>query len=184
MLITIVTALATIALAFITFLYLNETKKMRAIAQRSFQADLSPKVFLENIKFIPNLNDPKKEIEVTAVFIIKNAGKTQANNFIAKYTFSADRLKIEGEIKVPYLFPNQGVQYPTKIFGLSLNDANFAVAKEAQVEKKVLIMPEAIAPPIFLNLSLSYIDHEGKEQNIPYKIKYTFHNNIWNFITE
>ena len=93
-------------------------------------------------------------------------------------------LRMEKEIEAPYLYPSQGVQYQTKVLGLSLNEENFSVAKRAQEEKKALIVSENIAPPIFLNLDLTYIDQEGEEHNIPYKAKYTLHNNSWNFLTE
>lgn len=176
--------IATFVLAVITYFYLRETTRIRKTSEKSFTIETSPKVFLENIEFIPKLNNSTKEIEVTAVLRIKNTGKTEADKFKAKYVFSMGELRKEKEIEAPYLYPSQGVQYQTKVLGLSLNEENFSVAKQAQEEKKALIVPENIAPPIFLNLDLTYIDQEGEEHNIPYKAKYTLYNNSWNFITE
>jgi hypothetical protein len=176
--------IATFALAVITYFYLRETTRIRKTSEKFFTIETSPKVFLENIEFIPKLNDSTRGIEVTAVLRIKNTGKTEADKFKAKYVFSMGDLRMEKEIEAPYLYPSQGVQYQTKVLSLSLNEENFSVAKRAQEEKKALIVSENIAPPIFLNLDLTYIDQEGEEHNIPYKAKYTLHNNSWNFLTE
>jgi len=178
------TLIVTLVLAVITLFYLIETRLIRKVAEKSFSFENSPIIFLEDIDFIQSLNDSKKEIEVTAVFKIKNAGKIQANDLKATYTFSAGTLKKEGKIEAPYLFPDQRVQYTTKILGWSLNEKNFAMAKEAQKKKITLVIPPEVTPPIFLDLNLRYIDQDKEEQNIPYRIKYTFHNNIWNFVIE
>ncbi len=181
----LVLAIATLALVFITFFYLRETRLIRKIANKTFRIETAPKVFLENIKSLPRLNEQKREIEVTAVFKIKNVGKTEAKNFVGNYSLSSGKGKIEGKIgPVTYLFPTQGVQYETKMLGVSLNEQNFAIAKEALEKKKPLIVPEDFGSPIYLDLNLKYIDHEGKEQSLPYKLNYLFHANAWVFIVE
>ncbi len=180
-----VLTIVTLALVIITFIYLRETRLMRKIADKTFKTETAPKVFLENIKSFPQLNEKKREIEVTAVFKIKNVGKTEAKNFVGDYSLSSGKGKIEGKIgPVTYLFPTQGYQYETKMLGVSLNKQNFAIAKEALEKKKPLIVPEDFGTPIYLDLNLKYIDHEGKEQNLPYKLKYIFHANAWIFIVE
>lgn len=176
--------IATLALAVITYFYLRETRLIRKTSEKSFLIETSPKVFLADIKFERQLNPSKMQIEVIAFFDIKNAGKTEAKNFIAMYIFSSGRARIEGKIEAPYLFPNQGVQYQTKMFVMSLSKKNFATALKSTTMKTPLIIPEKITPPIFLDLNLRYVDQEEIEQNIPYKIKYAFHNNKWNFVIE
>lgn len=180
-----VLAIATLALVVITGLYLSETRLMRKIAYKSFLAEVSPKVFLETPTSVIRLNSPKKEIEVTAVFNIKNVGKTEAKNFVATYTISSGKEQNEGKIgPVPYLFPTQSVPYETKMLRVRLNEEQLAVAKEAMDMKKTLIVPKGFAPPIFLDFNLRYLDQEGKEQNLPYRYKYIFHTNAWVSVTE
>jgi hypothetical protein len=70
------------------------------------------------------------------------------------------------------------------MFGLTLNEKNFAVVKEAKESEKPIVVPENIAPPIFLDLNLQYRDLEGSDHNIPYRIKYVFYNNSWSFVIE
>jgi len=177
--------IATLILAVITYFYLRETKLIRKVAESSFRIETSPKVFLENITCVTKLNLSKKEIEVTAVFQIKNVGKTEAKDFVAEYTLSSGKMKMEDKIgPIPYLFPSQGVHYETKMLGVGLNEKNLAVAKESIDTKKALVVPKDFGQPIFLDLNLRYLDHEGKEQNLPYKCKYTFHTNSWVFIVE
>jgi len=176
--------IATLILAVITYFYLRETKLIREVAERTFRIETSPKVFLGNITCVTKLNVPKKEIEVTAVFQIKNVGKTEARNFQAVYTLSSGKMKKEDKIgPIPYLFPSQGVRYSTKMLSVRLNDKNFAIAKEAMDTKKPLVVPKDFGQPIFLDLNLRYLDHEGKEQNLPYKCEYVFPNS-WVFIVE
>ncbi len=182
---SLVLAIATLVLVIITFFYLRETRLIRKVADKSFRVETSPKVFLESILCTPHLNYAEKKIEVRATLKIKNVGKTEAKNFVAVYTLSSGRMKMEDKIgPIPYLFPSQGVVYQTKMLDVALNDQQLAVAKEAMDTKKALIVPENFAPPIFLGLSLRYLDHEGKEQNLPYKCKYIFHTNSWVFIIE
>lgn len=177
--------IATLILAVITYFYLRETKLIRKVAERSFTIETSPKVFLENIMSIPRLDYDKKEIEVKALIQIKNVGKTEAKDFVAEYTLSSGKMNIEDKIgPIPYLFPSQGVHYETKMLGVTLNEKNLAVAKEAMDTKKALVVPKDFGEPIFLDLNLRYLDHEGKEQNLPYKCKYIFHTNSWVFIVD
>jgi len=177
--------IATIALAVITFFYLIETRSIRRIADKSFQIETSPKVFLARIDSKPALNTAKKEIEVKAVFKIMNVGKTEAKSFIGTYTLAHKNVKVEGQIgPLPYLFPTQVVHYDTKMLGVMLNEKNFSVAKEAMDQKKPLIVPKDFAPPISLDLNLRYFDQEGKEQNLPYRLKYLFHSNAWVYLTD
>ena len=177
--------IVTFALAVITFFYLRETRQIRKTAERSFITETSPKVFLENITSVPRLNQPKKEIEVTAVFLIKNVGRTEAKNFVAEYTLSSGNMKIGGKIgPVPYIFPSQGVRYETKMLGLGLNDQQLAMAQEAMATQKSFIIPVSTVPPILLDLTISYLDQQGEEQRLPYKCQYTLHNNAWVFVTD
>ena len=184
---TVVLTIATLVLAVITALYLNETKLMRKIAYKSFLAEVSPKVFLEIPESILRLNSSKKAIEVTAIFKIKNVGKTEARDLIAMYTLSSGNAKIEGKIgPAPPLFPEQTFPHKTKMLTLNLNEENFVVVREAMKTKKRLIVPKDFAPPIFLDFNLRYFDQEGNEQSTPYryKYKYIFYTNTWVFADE
>jgi len=177
--------LVTLALAIITFYYLLETKRIRIVAEKSLKVEMLPQVFLENIESYPRLDEQKKEISVTAVFIIKNVGKTEAKNFVGKYKLSSGSANIEGKIgPVSYLFPTQGVRYETKVLSVTLNEKNFAVAKDALESKKPLIIPKDFGQPIYLNLSLNYLDVNGETIELPYRLKYLFHSNAWIHILE
>lgn len=182
-LLTIVTAFGTISLAVVTLFYLIETRSIRKIAEKSYLTDSAPKVYLEKIEFEPKLNESSKQIEIFATLRIKNGGSTEVENFIAYYSFAQANTNIQNTIgPVPFLFPNQGVQYNTKMFVLSLNQTNYDIAKNAKDTNKSLIIPKNITETLFLEIKLNFTDKEGKQHSIPYFIEYHFYNNSWGFI--
>ncbi len=176
--------IVTLVLAIITFFYLQETRKIRKVAEESLAIENSPQVFLENIEFEPHLNKSNRNIEIIAIFKIKNAGKTKATEFEASYTFSVGNLNQTDNTEMPFLFPTQGIQFRTKMINVSLNEADFDIVSEAAEKKLILQVSKELVPLVHLDLNLKYIDHLGVEKNIPYKISYTFHSNSWGFVTK
>jgi len=137
---SLVLTFATVVLAFITFFYLLETKSIRRIAERTFLIDTNPKVFLQEITPKPRLNESIKSIEVSLIFKIKNAGKTEARDVAVDYQIQSEETNeqktktttIEGTVgPLQYLFPSQEHVEGTKMVTVKLGDNNFKVVKEA-----------------------------------------------------
>ena len=76
-----ISTIAMCILAFVTYLYLKETKNIRQIYENNFYYELSPKAFLEDVKSIYNLNEKKRSLEFFTTLWFKNTGKTEAFNF-------------------------------------------------------------------------------------------------------
>lgn len=177
---TIVLAAVTFVLVVLTGFYLHETRQIRKTAEKAFMVETAPKVFLENIKSVPGLNESIKQIEITAVFQIVNVGKTEAKNFSVDYTLSSGKIRIEDKAgPIPYLFPSQRVNYQTKVLGVGLNDEQVAAAKESILMQKPYILPMRPATPIILDLTLSYLDQQEQEQKLSCKLEYIIQNNTW-----
>ncbi len=182
---SLILAIITLVLVLITACYLLETRQIRKIAEKSLTLEFSPDVFLEDMQFLSRLDEGKKSIVITAVLKVKNIGKAEAKDF----ELNINTAMGEGSIKkkvgpFPHLLPTQLAPIAEKIFELTLNDTNFPIVKRAIEEKKALIIPEKMVPPIFINLNIKYFDQNAKEHNRDYKIKYTFHNNTWTYILD
>lgn len=130
---TIVVGISALFLLVITYSYRQQTKATRETAQRPFDIQSRPQVFLSDIEAVSILNDYKKAIEVSAAFEIKNTGTIRANNLSGDYSFSSGKLKLEGTAgTVPYLFPRQKVVFQTEMMAISLNDSTLEAMREWQ----------------------------------------------------
>lgn len=183
---SLILAIATVALAIITYGYLKETSLIRKTTEKSFKLDIEPKVFLAEITPIPRLNESKKTIEVTLVLKIKNAGKTEAKEVIVDYKIAyeeGDEQKrktatVDGTIgPIQYLFTGQEYVKETKILNVKLNEHDLAIVKEAMQQKKPVIITKDAYPPLSCELKLSYLDQEEEKISYLYKYKYIFHEN-------
>lgn len=183
---SLVLTFATVALAIITLFYLLETRSIRRITERTFLLDTNPKVFLQEIIPKARLNEAAKSIEVSLIFKIKNAGKTEAMEVAVDYQIQSKEtdnqksktVTIDGTVgPVQYLFPSQEFVQETKMVVVKLSDTNFEVVKEAMQQKKPIIVPKDLYPPISCNLQLSYLDQSGGKVSYPYNYEYLFHEN-------
>ncbi|MHC4740140.1 MAG: hypothetical protein ACYS9Y_14620 [Planctomycetota bacterium] len=104
---TMVLAIVTVVLAFITWLYLCETKKQRLVMEKTISVDVSPMVFIDNVKTEFEMNDNKKCLDVKTLFVIKNSGKTEARNIQFSYilTYKNGKEIRNSAIPFQYLFP-------------------------------------------------------------------------------
>jgi len=178
-----ITCISTAALAILTGIYIFYTHKIADVAEKALLIDTSPKVFLQDIDFKRSLNRSEKKINVSAVLKITNVGKTEAREFKCTYTMSSGKVRIEDELKpMPYIFPTQRLEYNTKIFSVSLSEEEFSAAEEA-MEKKIPYLPEKQIE-VLLNLNLQYVDNDGKQRDVPYKIGYSFNNNQMEFMLQ
>ena len=172
--------IANCVLIVITGFYLYETRKIRQIATKSFLIESAPKVYVEEIISKPNLNESKKEIEIAPIFQIVNVGKTEAKNFRIDYTLSSGRIKLEDKTgPIPSLYPGQRLSFTTKLMGVGLNDEQVATAKAASLAGTPYELPITKSSPIILDITLSYIDQDMKEQKSSLKLEYNIKANIW-----
>lgn len=176
----------TFALVIITLLYLLETRSIRRTSERTFLIDTNPKVFLEAITPKARLNESTKSIEVSLIFKIKNFGKTEAMEVAVDYKIQSEETNnqksktttIDGTVgPLQYLFPNQEHVQQTKMLSVKLSDKNLKVVKEAMQQKKGIIVPKHLYPPVSCNLELSYLDRSGSKISYPYNYEYLFHEN-------
>ena len=176
-------AVATLLLVLVTYHYLRETKKIRKIAEKSFELDSGPKVFLAEITPVPRLDNTKKSIYVTLVLKVKNVGRTEAKEINMDYIFSYEKdnnkkITVEGSIdSIQYIFPTQEVAKETKMLSLVLDDKNFSIVKAAKEQNKPVIPRKGLVPPIYFKLTLSYLNQNNERISCPYKYKYIFHEN-------
>ena len=180
---SITVAIATVALAIITFFYLRETSRLRKISEKALTLDVEPKIFVENISSIIKPDYDKRVLNVQALIKIKNGGKSEAIEFEAPYTLSWGKHRIDDKIgPVPYLFPTQGIAYETRIMSVEISETDMAIVKEAiETKKTVIVSKEMPVPIINFNISLKYKDRDGNLHEIPYSWKYIFHKNEWLF---
>ena len=136
---TLIVAIATVALAVITFFYLRETRLHRVSTQEAISIDTSPKVFISAMKphFTPNLE--KNSIDLRTPITIKNSGKTEAKNLNLSYTVKRGQQELKGTPNPwQYLFPGQECVCNTKFLEISIKPEDVPRAKEAIESKKNL----------------------------------------------
>ncbi len=176
---------ATIVLVIITFFYLIETRSIRKIAERTFLADTNPKVFIQEIIPKPRFKEESKSIEVSLIFKIKNAGKTEATDVAVDYYIRSEDVNnhtgkktISGTVgPIQYLFPAQEFLQETKMLVVTLNANQVDIVKQSIEQKKPLIIKKDTYPSLVCNLELSYLDQSVKRITYPYDYEYLFHEN-------
>lgn len=172
--------IANVALVIATLFYLWETRQIRKITEKSFLVENSPKVFLENVVSVPNLNQSAKQIDIAPLFQIVNVGKTEAKNFCINYTLSSGKLKLEDKADpIPSLYPGQHINYTTKLIWVALNDEQVAVPKASILAKTPYTIPVSSPTPIIFDLTLSYLDQQMQEQKSSWKLEYIIQANYW-----
>jgi hypothetical protein len=166
---------------------LLESKSMREVAYKSFLAETSPKVFLQSIRPIRNLDFSSKSIEVSAKLRFKNVGKTIAKDFRAEYrSFAGGQLIKKGFTDLmPHLFPTQEVESVAEVvYTHPLNDKDFAIAKEIAEGGKVLKFRKDAGAPVSLELDISYLDQEDKKHKYSSRYRYTLYTNTWAYTSD
>ena len=178
---SIVTSIATLVLAIITIFYLGETKKIREIADKAFQVDVSPKVFISNIVTRQLLNTQEKRLQIAAICEITNVGKTEAKNMEISYTILVgEKFQVPGTIeKAPYIFPTQTISFTTHSVGIKLNEGQVELAKNQLEKDKKITFPQNFDEKINLKIKINYFDHNNKEQSVSYLCDYRWDSTDW-----
>ena len=176
-----INVIAMCILAFVTYLYLKETKNIRKIYEKNFYYDLSPKAFLEDISSIIQLNEKKRSLEFFTTLWFKNTGKTEAFNFEHEYSFTSGNISMKGKFgPMPYLHPGRGIKTETKMLELAVKDDNFFdFLKKAKKENKPITITNPNFPSISLNVTVKYLDQNKEIIEYQYAFEYKLEKNIW-----
>jgi hypothetical protein len=168
-------------LAFITYLYLNETIKIRKMYEKSFDYEHSPKVFLREVNSKIHLDEQKRSLVYLTTIDIKNTGKSSALNFECEYSFESGSIKKEEKFEqLAYLHPEQGIKIETKFLGITLKDDNaYNMAKKLIKEDKPIVITTPQLPPVSLNVTLKYLNQNNDQIEHKYALEHLPNKNIW-----
>jgi len=178
---TIITAIGSIVLVIVTFLYLLETKKMRDISSLALKIDSSPMVFIHKIHTQQTLDEPKKKLIIQENFIIKNTGKMEARNINIKYKILIGKqVQVPGELKdFPYIFPTQEIAFDSVPVFIELNNEEIQISKgQIQNGKAIFFRPET-KPKLEMEIEIYYQGFKDEPQRIPYLCQYHWDSAKW-----
>ena len=176
-----ISAITMIILAFITYLYLNETKKIRKMYEKTFDYEHSPKVFLRDVNSKLQLDDQKRSLVYLTTLKFKNTGKSSALNFEYKYSFVSGNLKKEEKFApLAYLHPEQGIRIEVTFLGVPLkDDDSYNIAKKLINEGKSIVIAAPQLPSVFLNVTLKYRTQDNNKIEHKYALEHIPNKNIW-----
>jgi len=180
---TVILCFITIVLAVITFFYLLETKKMRKLAYKTFRVDLSPMVFVDDIKTMAKSNVEKKTLDLETRFYIKNYGKTAAENVRISIEFTSGDSKIVKELEsTPYIFPTKTVSFWSNV-SLNLTAEGISKIEAAIAAKKIIKMSPDSIPLTHMKIDIKYLDHEKNEKSVQGLFRYNGDKDTWDYMT-
>jgi hypothetical protein len=176
-----VTTTVTAGLAFITFLYMQETRRMRIIASDSLKIDAAPKLFIHSIATHRNLDSQAKKLFINATIRINNVGKTEARNVNIFYEIRiGGNLQIPKQIETaPYIFPSQSVACKTLPVYFELNDRETQIAGEKLEKKEKILFPPPLKPTFFLLIKIEYTGFKGEADAVSYLCEYDWACGDW-----
>jgi len=177
----IITAISTLALAIVTFLFLQQTKKMTDISSLALKIDSSPKVFISAIFTYQPLDEPKKRLMIYEKFVIKNTGKTEARNIKIKYKIiMGEQIQVPKELnEAPYIFPTQEIAFDSIPVFIELNDKEIQLSKEQIQNGKPILFPRGTKPKLEMEIEISYQGFKDEPQRIPYLCEYQWDSCKW-----
>ncbi|MFC2169655.1 hypothetical protein ACFLRM_03685 [Acidobacteriota bacterium] len=180
-LIAIITAIATVALARITYLYLKQTINMNKIAERNLQFQAAPKVFISKIMTHQNIDMENKVLKILPDCSVENTGGTEATNLCLAFKIkqaNKDDIKKESE-PAPYIFPNQKLSFKASIIKEEILERFLPKAQQSIEKNQPLLLSNDYAPIPYLDITLTYLDHDGKQQEFKYRCDYRWDQGNW-----
>ena len=150
--------------------------------QKAMSIDISPRVFIKNMKAEDRPNVADNAIDIRTCIVIKNCGKTEAKNVRLPYTIKYKEKEIEG-VKGPfqYLFPEQESSYYTKFFSIPLSPEQNPLLKKAAESGKKLNLSDfkEMFRPFRLDIKVEYEDLDGNTFSTPYSYQFSAQHKIW-----
>ena len=183
---TFITALATLALTFVTYRHVSEAKKSRKLLEETLNIEKeriklenAPVLYIEKIETSYRVNVDDKELRIKPRAFIRNAGQSSAKNLRIKHIISRGTLKDEKNIDpVDSIYKNQ-ITTLDNLFILKItDDLSEKMGKELN-EKVPFSMFPNINNAIIWNLNFHYEDSYGKEY--VYDGTYQFKYPSWTF---
>lgn len=177
-----VTTIATVVLALLTFFYLRETRKQRVLTEKVVWVQTAPKVFIKNIESRVNPDYDTNELVVHSIIIFTNCGKTEAKNLFWSYTIKQGEQELVKEDKrqAPYVYPEQNYGTAMPDFRIKRSEEDMEIIRKAQSLKKSITISPSVLRPIILNIEFGYEDSDGKRiQSHQEQYKYLLHMGQW-----
>lgn len=178
---SLVLTFATIALVFITFLYLVETRKQRRLLERTVAVDTQPKVFIKTLVTEAKPDFENSRIIIHTKLVLSNCGKTEARSIHWSYVVSqGNQVKKEGTFgPFQYLYPGQIATASIENLRFTLPKDEMEIVKEAVELKKPIVVSGNLQKPVLLDIELVYENLDGQLVTVPYKFRYLFPMNAW-----
>jgi hypothetical protein len=173
--------LTTVALAFITFFYLLETKKQRALLEQTVAVDTQPKVFIKTLDTRATPDFKNNRIIIHTNLLLSNCGRTEARN-IRMFSRIAQGNKPAKETTfgpIPYLFPDQTVSVSVENLRFTLPEDEMAIVKKAVELNKPIVVAGKLQSPVRLDIDLSFENAGGQKVMFAYSHQYVFPLNRW-----
>ena len=180
----IITAIGSIALVIVTYLYLRETRRMRDISAQALTIDSSPMVFIDAIETHLLLDEPKKGLQIQARIVLKNTGKTEARTIMLKYKIIlGERIQVPWKLQeTPYIFPTQEITFNTDHVFIDLNDKEIQNAIEQVQSGKSILFPSETKPKLKIEIEVNYRGFGDEPQRIPYLCEYLWDLGKWDLL--
>jgi len=186
----VITALATIVLAFLTYLYMKETKKQRLVAQQSInltekliEFETSPKPYIKNVEMSWKESESIENMLEGFIYItLANCGRSEAVNIKFHRVLTLGLKKKELPLFVcEYLYPGQEPILLMSPIQIRCNPEEITVFKEIKKHGTDIRfqIPKDKQDPITLEMKLMYDDNEGNTHTVPYHFEYNYTINKW-----
>jgi hypothetical protein len=180
-----VTTTITGILAYITFLYMRETKRMRKIAERALDIDVAPLVFMQKIDSTEILDEMNKKLTLYEILYVTNVGKSPAYDIEVSYRLVSEPVQFSWEhITSPHLYPTQVALFYVIPFSFTLTDREVEEIKNRMGKPHALVLfPMRSKPSFEIELKIKYLSLNNKQQQISYLCNYLWDSNRWGIIT-
>jgi hypothetical protein len=171
-------ALATVALAMLTYFYLKEVKEQRSLTERSLEEvtkqrsltekaislEHAPKVYLQDIESRVTPDYARNELVVHSTLVFFNCGRTEAANLSFSYVFTQDGKELKRSALNEYdrVYPGQSLRFDLENSRIPVNKESMNHIEQAQQTRDILNVPWGYMSPVTFEMSYSYDDREGR----------------------
>lgn len=178
-------AIVTVILAYITFLYMRETKRMRKIAERALDIEAAPLVFMQKVDSNKILDENNKKLTLYEVLHITNVGKSPAYDLKVEYRLVSDPVEFSWQYEAsPHLYPSEEVLFYVIPFSFDLSDKEVKeIGNRMGKPYALALFPMEPKPSFEIELKIKYLGLNRKPEQVSYLCAYKWDSNMWGLTT-